>query len=116
MKDLDGGKYRSESYVAHIGMFSAYAVPGTAFSFSRFIIELPGNDTIVMLTTNRVIAFASVRLRLRWDLPFPHIEKVAISDTGITFADKGGREYDQFVGIRDASSKNWFFQEIEKSV
>lgn len=69
-----------------------------------------------MLTMSRVMAFASTRLRMKWDMPFHHIEKVAIADTGITFADKGGREYDQFVPIKDAGSKNWFFQEIEKYV
>lgn len=78
------------------------------------LAALAGGDTVVMLTTHRILAFSSTKLRINWDLPFPHIEKVAILDTGINFADKAGRNYDQFVSIPDPSSKSWFFGQIEK--
>ncbi|KAG8880371.1 hypothetical protein FRB97_000908 [Tulasnella sp. 331] len=96
MKDLDNGKYRSELYVAHLA--------------------LPEGDTVVMLTTHRIMAFSSNRLRMNWDLPFPHIEKISIVGTGISFAEKAGRNYDQFIRVPDAPSRSWFFGEIEKWV
>jgi vacuolar protein sorting-associated protein 13A/C len=81
-----------------------------------FNAELPGGDSIVMITTSRVIAFSPTRLRVKWDIPFKHIERVVISDNGIKFADKAGKEYDKFVTIADPKAKSWFFQEIEKQV
>ena len=79
-------------------------------------VELPGGDAIIMVTTTRVIAFSPTRLRLRWDMAFNHVERVIISDNGIKFADKAGRDYDKFVTIADPKAKSWFFQEIEKYV
>jgi len=96
LKDLDNGTYRSESYVAHI--------------------QLPDSDFVVLLTTTRVLAFWSTKLRLKWDLPYTHIERVSVSDGGIFFADKAGSQYGQDVPIPDSSSRQWFFHEVEKVI
>ncbi|KAG8963047.1 hypothetical protein FRC03_003482 [Tulasnella sp. 419] len=96
MKDLENGKYRSEYYVAHL--------------------SLPEGDRVLMLTNSRVLEFFSTSLRLRWEMPFRHLERVMILDTGIRFADKAGKEYDRFVIIPDSKAKSWFFQELEKVI
>ncbi|EKM61051.1 uncharacterized protein PHACADRAFT_156217 [Phanerochaete carnosa HHB-10118-sp] len=96
MKDLENGAYRKENYVAHI--------------------NLPGGDNVVLLTTSRVISFASSRLRVDWQLPFTQVQGVTIEDTGIRFAHKGGKEHDRFVYIPDKASQTWFFGQVASVV
>ncbi|KAG5731737.1 Vacuolar protein sorting-associated protein 13 [Termitomyces sp. T112] len=92
MKDLSNGAYRHDSYVAHI--------------------HSTGDDSVVLLTTSRVILFWSRNLRLDWELPFTEIQGVTIEDTGIRFAHKAGNENDKFAFIPDKSSQSWFFSHV----
>ncbi|CEL57657.1 Vacuolar protein sorting-associated protein 13 OS=Saccharomyces cerevisiae (strain ATCC 204508 / S288c) GN=VPS13 PE=1 SV=1 [Rhizoctonia solani AG-1 IB] len=96
MKDLDGGRFRNEFYVAHIG--------------------LPGGDNVAMLTTSRIMVFSANKLRLEWEMPFSYLQGVTIEDTGIRFTSKSGHDQDRFVPIPTNSSKKRFFHEIEKVV
>ncbi|KAF8311204.1 hypothetical protein DL93DRAFT_2229838 [Clavulina sp. PMI_390] len=95
LRDLDGGRYREELYVAHL--------------------EIAGRDNAIMLTTTHVLSISCARLRVEWDLPFSQLQGVTVEDTGIRFSSKSGREYDHFVLI-PKDSKMWFFKEIEKVV
>ena len=79
-------------------------------------VDLPGGDNVVLLTTSRVISFASSRLRVDWQLPFTQVQGVTIEDTGIRFAHKGGKEHDRFVYIPDKSSQTWFFGQVASVV
>ncbi|CAE6488407.1 unnamed protein product [Rhizoctonia solani] len=96
MKDLDGGRFRNEFYVAHI--------------------DLPGGDNVAMLTTSRIMVFSVNKLRLEWEMPFSYVQGVTIEDTGIRFTSKSGHDQDRFVPIPKSSPKKWFFHEIEKVV
>ncbi|KAJ1311504.1 hypothetical protein OPQ81_009991 [Rhizoctonia solani] len=96
MKDLEGGRFRNEFYVAHI--------------------DLPGGDNVAMLTTSRIMVFSVNKLRLEWEMPFSYVQGVTIEDTGIRFTTKSGHEHDRFVPIPKRSAKKWFFHEIEKVV
>ncbi|KAG8691548.1 hypothetical protein FRC11_001538 [Ceratobasidium sp. 423] len=96
MKDLDGGRFRNEFYVAHI--------------------DLPGGDNVAMLTTSRIMVFSANKLRLEWEMPFSYVQGVTTEDTGIRFSSKSGHDHDRFVLIPRSSPKKWFFHEIEKVV
>ncbi|KAH9849745.1 vacuolar protein sorting-associated protein 13 [Lenzites betulinus] len=96
MKDLEQGRFRNATYVAHI--------------------NLPGGDNVVLLTTTTVLSFWSNKLRLEWELPFTQVQGVTIEDTGIKFAHKAGKEHDKFVFIPDKSSQTWFFGQIASVV
>ncbi|KAI0361599.1 vacuolar protein sorting-associated protein 13 [Trametes cingulata] len=96
MKDLEQGRYRTETYVAHL--------------------NLPGGDNVVLLTTTKVLSFWSNNLRLEWELPFTQVQGVTIEDTGIKFAHKAGKEHDKFIFIPDKSSQTWFFSQIASVV
>ncbi|KAI0033184.1 hypothetical protein K488DRAFT_78064 [Vararia minispora EC-137] len=96
LNDLENGAYRSESYVAHI--------------------NIPGGDSVVLLTMTRVLAFWTKRLRFEWDLPFTLINGVTMEDRGIRFAHRNGRQLDKFALVPDKASQQWFFQEIASVV
>ncbi|CDO71578.1 hypothetical protein BN946_scf184911.g48 [Trametes cinnabarina] len=96
MKDLEQGKYRNETYVAHL--------------------NLPGGDNVILLTTTKVLSFWSNKLRLEWELPFTQVQGVTIEDTGIKFAHKAGKEYDKFIFIPDKKSQTWFFSQVASVV
>ncbi|CAE6445232.1 unnamed protein product [Rhizoctonia solani] len=96
MKDLDGGRFRNEFYVAHI--------------------DLPGGDNVAMLTTSHIMVFSVNKLRLEWEMPFSFLQGVTIEDTGIRFTSKSGHDHDRFIPIPKSSPKKWFFHEIEKVV
>ncbi|KZS92954.1 vacuolar protein sorting-associated protein 13 [Sistotremastrum niveocremeum HHB9708] len=96
MRDLEKGEYRNERYVAHL--------------------DLPGSDTVVLLTASRVLCFTSSKLRLVWDLPLSRLSGVQIEDTGVRFSDRNGREYDKFVRCPDRDTQGWFFSAVAKVV
>ncbi|KAF8335473.1 vacuolar protein sorting-associated protein 13 [Cantharellus anzutake] len=95
LKDLEGGKFRNEAYVAHL--------------------ETPGHDVVVILTTSIIIAFGQRKLRLEWEIPFNRLQAITLDDSGIRFSDKAGKEYDQFVPA-PKKTKAWFYKEIEKVI
>jgi vacuolar protein sorting-associated protein 13A/C len=70
----------------------------------------------VLLTTTRVLAFWTKRLRLEWDLPFTLVNGVNIEDRGVRFAHRDGRQQDKFALVPDKASQQWFFQEIASVV
>ncbi|KAF8761669.1 Vacuolar protein sorting-associated protein [Rhizoctonia solani] len=86
MKDLDGGRFRNEFYVAHI--------------------DLPGGDNVAMLTTSRIMTFSVNKLRLEWEMPFSYLQGVTIEDTGIRFTSKSGHDHDRFVPIPKSSPRS----------
>ncbi|KAF8622462.1 hypothetical protein AX15_006983 [Amanita polypyramis BW_CC] len=96
MKDLNDGAYRREHYIAHT--------------------LSPGGDSVVLLTTMRVLSFWPRRLRLHWELPFTEVQGVVVEDTGIRFAHKAGKGHDKFVHIPDKVSQTWFFGQIASVV
>ncbi|KAI8995643.1 vacuolar protein sorting-associated protein 13 [Trametes punicea] len=96
MKDLEQGKYRNDTYVAHL--------------------NLPGGDNVVLLTTTGVLSFWSNKLTLEWELPFTQVQGVTIEDTGIKFAHKAGKEHDKFIFIPDKKSQTWFFSQVASVV
>ncbi|KAL5518944.1 VPS13 [Sanghuangporus vaninii] len=96
MRDIQDGIYRKDYYIAHI--------------------DLLGTDTIVLLTNVRVIQFSSRGLRLHWEMPLTGIAGVQGEQTGIRFVSKNGRDYDRFVVIQDAGSREWFFEQVKAVV
>ncbi len=80
------------------------------------ILDIPGGDNVVLLTTNRVLSFWSRKLRLMWDMPFSTVQGVTIENTGIRFVSKAGKEHDRFVYIQSQSSIEWFFNEVANVV
>jgi vacuolar protein sorting-associated protein 13A/C len=96
MKDLEQGAYRNEYYVAHI--------------------DRAGSDSVVLLTSARVLSFWSKKLRLEWDLPLTMVQGVTTEDNGIRFSHKSGKDHDKFVLIPDKNSQVWFFGQIASVV
>ena len=72
----------------------------------------PGGETIILLTTNKVLSVAAKRLRLDWELPFNQIQGVTAEDNGIRFAHRLGRAHDKFAVIPDKASQTWFFNQV----
>jgi vacuolar protein sorting-associated protein 13A/C len=80
------------------------------------LVDIPGGDHVVLLTSTRVLAFSSKRLQLAWDLPLTGVKGVTVEDTGIRFTHKAGKEFDRFVGIPDKQAQSWFFNQIASVV
>jgi vacuolar protein sorting-associated protein 13A/C len=109
MKDLNNGAFRQEAYVAHISMPTIGTHPDT----DHFTCpDFTGDDTVVLLTSSRVLSFWSKKLQLDWDLPFAQVQGVTVEDTGIRFAHKAGKENDKFAFIPDKGSQSWFFGQV----
>lgn len=96
LKDLENGMFRNESYVAHI--------------------VSPGGETVILLTTTKVLSIWAKKLRLEWELSFTQVAGVTVEDNGIRFQHKAGKSQDKFVYIPDKSSQSWFFSEIASVV
>ncbi|TFY80723.1 hypothetical protein EWM64_g3289 [Hericium alpestre] len=92
MKDLDNGAYRNESYVAHL--------------------NLPGGDSVALLTMAHVIVFRTTNLPVEWVMPLTVIQGVTIEDNGIRFAHTTSKDQDRFIIVTDKSAQSWFFGQI----
>lgn len=70
----------------------------------------------MLLTTTRLLAFSSRRLRLAWDLPFAYVKAVNIEPSGIMFKHKEGDYRSQFVHCAKESTRDWFFKQVARVV
>lgn len=95
LKQLEGGQFFKEEYVAHL--------------------DLPGQELVVMLTLSRIICVRSRRLKLEYEVPFNDIKTIQLESTGISLILRGGVQ-GPFVPISDNSSRQWFFNQIQKVV
>ena len=77
---------------------------------------MPGTESVVLLTTSRILSLSTKKTTLDWDLPFSRVSGVQIEDTGVRFADKMGREYDKFVRCPDKTTQGWFFSSVARVV
>ena len=68
--------------------------------------DLPGSDSVILVTDNRVLSFWSRRLRMAWDLPFSTLRAVSKESAGVLFRVKG---QDRFVVIEDETTRNNFY-------
>lgn len=67
LKDLDAGHFREEPYVAHLGKW--HLCPSGDPRLCFYVIELPGRDTAVMLTTSHILSIWYVLLEPARCLP-----------------------------------------------
>ena len=74
--------------------------------------DLPGGDSVALLTAGRILVFGTKRLRLSWDLPLTQVQRVNNEDRGIRFAHKAGNDHDRFLIIEDKRSQAWLYEQI----
>ena len=116
LMDLEKGSYRNERYVAHLSKFAFLNFQYNYFIIFIIVVGMPSTDNVVVLTANGILSLHSKRSTLEWDLPFSRLSGVQIEDTGVRFADKGGREHDKFVRCPDKTTQGWFFSAVAKVV
>lgn len=92
LKDLENGKYFNENYVAHL--------------------DLTGDDSVLILTTTRILLIRSTTLRVLWEVPFEELQTISLEPGGIGLVlrgDVGG----PFVPVAEASERGFLFKHIE---
>ncbi|KAI9292119.1 vacuolar protein sorting-associated protein vps13 [Neoconidiobolus thromboides FSU 785] len=94
LQEFKEGKYFSEKYLAHYSM--------------------KNSQTVVMLTSNRVLQIKVRNLSLDWELPFSELQSVQTDGNSITFISKfGGKR--PFIEIPEQSSRRWFASRIDEA-
>lgn len=92
--DFKDGKYVHEGYLAHYDLGNA--------------------QTIVMLTSARVMQLRLRNMSLEWEMPFSEMQSVHIDAAGISFVAKHGL-MGPFVPISDVSSRRWFASRVDQA-
>ncbi|KAI9788366.1 MAG: hypothetical protein M1816_006969 [Peltula sp. TS41687] len=95
LKQLDGGKYFDEDYIAHL--------------------ELPREEVAVMLTYTRIMLIKPKRLSVEWDVPLRDIQTISKERTGLSLTLKGGTN-GPYIPIQEESSRNFLYQQIGVAV
>ena len=95
LKTLDDGKYFNEDYIAHL--------------------ELPGKDTLVMLTYNCILFVKMKRLKTDAVVKLQEIQTISKERTGMGLTLKGGVN-GPFIPVADEGSRNWFYKQIAVAV
>lgn len=95
LKQVDNGRYFDESYVAHL--------------------ELPREDTVVLVTYNRILMIRSRRLASEWDVPLSDIQTVAKERTGLSLVLRGGAN-GPFVPIGDEGGRRFIYGKVGVAV
>ncbi|EIW72804.1 hypothetical protein TREMEDRAFT_25659 [Tremella mesenterica DSM 1558] len=95
LKDLDAGAYFTESYVAHL--------------------DVPGDDAVAILSTNRLLFVQLRKLKVVWQVPFEELQSLSLEQTGIALTLRGGTP-GPFLPISEQTGREWFFKHIGKVV
>jgi vacuolar protein sorting-associated protein 13A/C len=95
LKDLDAGAYFSESYVAHL--------------------DIPGDDAVAMLSSNRLLFIQLRRMRVIWQVPFDELQSLSLESSGIALTLRGGTP-GPFLPIGEQTGREWLFRKIAKVV
>jgi vacuolar protein sorting-associated protein 13A/C len=91
-KNTENGKYFNETYVAHL--------------------DVPGDDTVVMLTTTRILLIRSTKLRVTWEVSFDDVTTISLEPSGIQIVlsgDVGG----PFLPLTEQNKRMYLFKKIE---
>ena len=91
LKQLDGGRYFDEDYIAHL--------------------DLPREDVVVMLTYTRIMLIKPKKLTVEWDVPLKDIQTISKERTGLSVTLKGGTN-GPYLPIQDESSRNFLYRQI----
>ena len=113
MKDLDAGAYFHESYIAHLGTSFSSPVPFPASSKANKNIDVPGDDTVSILSNNRLLFVQLRKLRVIWQVPFEELQSLSLEQTGIALILRGGTP-GPFLPIAEQTGREWFFKNIGK--
>nr|ODO02780.1 vacuolar protein sorting-associated protein vps13 [Cryptococcus depauperatus CBS 7855] len=95
LKDLDGGAFFNDSYIAHI--------------------DLPGDDAVSILSNNRILQVQLRNLRVIWQVPFEELQSLSLEVSGVNLVNRDGRG-GPFLPIPDRSVREWYFKQIGRQV
>ncbi|KAI9273340.1 hypothetical protein EDC94DRAFT_192131 [Helicostylum pulchrum] len=95
LKDVDGGKYINDTYIAHC--------------------HVQSDERVAMLTTNRVMLIRTRKLSVEWQEPFTEIQTIKREPTGIAIYLRS-MSWEPFLIISDKYSREDFFKKIEEAV
>ncbi|KAI8644804.1 hypothetical protein BD408DRAFT_104972 [Parasitella parasitica] len=95
LKDVDGGKYMDDTYIAHC--------------------HVQNDERVAMLTTTRVMLIHTRRLSVEWQEPFTEIQTIKREPTGIAIYLRS-MSWEPFLIISDKHSREDFFKKIEEAV
>jgi vacuolar protein sorting-associated protein 13A/C len=95
LKDVDGGKYIDDTYIAHC--------------------HVQNDERVAMLTTNRVMLIRTRKLSVEWQEPFTEIQTIKREPTGI-YIYLRSMSWEPFLIISDKHSREDFFKKIEEAV
>lgn len=97
LKNLESGKYFSETYVAHLDMPSDQG------------------SLVTLLTTSRIALVRVLKLKIEWDVQLSDLQTISLEPNGITLKLRDGHR-GPFLQIPDQSARLWFFRHIERVV
>ncbi|KAI8385604.1 hypothetical protein BD560DRAFT_383802 [Blakeslea trispora] len=95
LKDVDGGKYINDVYIAHC--------------------HVQNDERVAMLTSNRVMLIRTRKLTVEWQEPFTDIQTIKREPTGIAIYLRSETK-EPFLLISDKHSREDFFKKIEEAV
>lgn len=95
LKDVDGGKYMDDTYIAHC--------------------HVQNDERVAMLTTTRVMLIRTRKLSVEWQEPFTEIQTIKREPTGIAIYLRS-MSWEPFLIISDKHSREDFFKKIEEAV
>jgi hypothetical protein len=81
--------------------------------FSLFLPDLTGDDSVIMLTTTRILLIRSTKLRVIWEVPFDDITTISLEPSGIQLVLDGGMG-GPFLPLPEMSQRMFLFKHVEK--
>lgn len=95
LKELDGGKFFYDNYLAHVAVQS--------------------DEVVTLLTWQRVLLIHTKKLDVEWHIPLENVESVDTSPEGILVHVKSPVST-TVIPIEEETSRRWFTQQIEETL
>lgn len=77
--------------------------------------DIPGDDTVAILSSSRILFVQLKKLRVIWHVPFSDLQSLSLESSGIALINRGGTP-GPFLPIADQIGREWFFKNIAKWV
>jgi vacuolar protein sorting-associated protein 13A/C len=80
-------------------------------SIGADIADIPGDDSVAILSSQRILFVQLRKLKVIWQVPFEELKSLSLEENGIGLTLRGGTP-GPFLPISDNTGREWLFRNI----
>ena len=74
-------------------------------------VDIPGDDSVSILSNKRILHIQLRKLRMLWEVPFAELASLSLESSGIALYARDGKP-GPFLPIPEKTGREWYFRHI----